>query len=111
MKVTVNLNYNKQTLATVVGNLNAGIKDGKDCCYFNLLSFTTEFKTSEEDKKNVLDTICKMLTDEGYLYYFTKNKNNIYSKCPFREKVINVGLTPSENNFDLVVNDKIYRFY
>lgn len=110
MKITINLNYNKQTLGTIIGRLNAGIKDAKNCCIFDLDSFKTEFETSEEDKKNVLNCVIKVITDEGYDYYFSNNKNNFIRKCPFREKVINVELIPEENNLKLKFGDKIYSF-
>ena len=109
MKVTLNLNYNKQTLATLVGRVTAGIKNSEDCCYFNLDSFTTEFNTSDEDKNNIINTLAKLLTDEGYKFFFTK-LNNIFKQCPYRDKVINAELLYKNDKLVLSIYGNIYGF-
>jgi hypothetical protein len=110
MKVTINLNYNNQTLGKIVGKVNAGIKDARNCCLFTLDSFNTEIETSKEEKDSILNVLMKPITEEGYSYFFTKNKNNLFSKCPFVDKVINIELIPEKDNFKLRFNDKMYAF-
>ena len=98
-------------MLSIVGNLTPCIKDGNKAVIFNVDSTKSDFDFPENEKKIVQDKICELIINDGYKYYYTKDKQNVISMCPYKDKIINSTIQDNNGEITLTLdNGSILKF-
>lgn len=109
MKVTVSINTSEQEIMTIVGDLQPCIIESKRACTFRISSVNTDYEMGEQEIKSLKDIISKAVYNEGLEYYYKNNKDNVLTKCPYREKTVKALLSKDENDkVTLEINGKVF---
>lgn len=108
MKVTVSINTSDHEIMTLVGDLQPCIIDSKRACTFKISSVNTDYEIGEQELKSLKDIISKVVSNEGLGYYYKNNKDNILTKCPYRDKVIKAMISEDNGHITLEIGGKTF---
>lgn len=104
--ITVKIKTKEQDLMTINGDLYPCIKNGNKACTFQCKSTISEFEIEEKIQQTIKDIVSKTVSEEGYAYYYTNNKDNAITKCPFRNKTITAIIEKVNNTIILELGGK-----
>lgn len=108
MKVTVSINTLDHEIMSIVGDLQPCIIESKRACTFRISEAKTEYEIGEKETQSLKDIVIQAITNEGLEYYYKNNKDNILTKCPYREKTIKAFISSEDEKVKLEIGGKTF---